>query len=226
MRKVLIIHTTTHDPKVSSSWTLGWATASAIQRVVPADVRVIDANKLHIVQNLSCYASGGRNCADPKAGPYRCWAHHDSAANPRKWGGVDEMPVIYEGLKWADTVIFATSTRWGSHSALLQKIIERMNTLENRGSVWNEKFPMEGKRLGVIVAGLNWKSVNTAQHLLETFRWWKFDVDPEAALVWQYTRDLNYEQTGDLKPNVQAWLQTPEGISALNRFALTLLGGK
>ena len=204
---------------------MGWEAARWIKKFSPdADIRVVDANKLHIVQNLSCYASGGKNCGDPKSGPYRCWAHYESMQDPAKHGGLDEMPVIYDGLKWADTVVFATSARWGSHSALCQKIIERMDTLENRGSFWKEGFPMAGKRLGVIVGGLNWKTTTIAQHLMETFRWWKFDVDPQASLVWQFTRDVNYEQTSAVKPSVKAWMDSPEGTMALARFTRALLG--
>ena len=203
---------------------MGWEAARWIKKFSPdADIRVIDANKLHIVQNLSCYASGGKNCGDPKSGPYRCWAHFESMQDPAKHGGIDEMPVIYDGLKWADTVVFATSARWGSHSALCQKIIERMDTLENRGSFWKEGFPMAGKRLGVIVGGLNWKTTTIAQHLMETFRWWKFEVDPQASLVWQFTRDVNYEQTSAVKPSVKAWMDSPEGTMALARFTRALL---
>jgi len=225
VRRVLIIQTTTHDPAVSTSWAMGWEAAKWIKKYDPsADIRVIDANKLHIVENLSCYANGGRHCADSKAGPFRCWAHVSSLEDPAKYGGVDEMPVIYDGLKWADTVVFATSARWGSHSALCQKIIERMNTLENRGSFWKEGFPMAGKRLGVIVGGLNWKTSVISKHLMETFRWWQFEVDPDASLVWQFTRDVFYEQTAAIKPNVQAWLASPEGSMALTRFTRSLLG--
>jgi len=225
VRRVLIIQTTTHDPAVSTSWAMGWEAAKWFKKVSPdVDIRVIDANKLHIVQNLSCYASGGRNCGDPKSGPYRCWAHFSSMEDPAKYGGVDEMPVIYDGLAWADTVIFATSTRWGSHSALCQKIIERMDTLENRGAFWKEGYPLAGKRAGVIVGGLHWKTGAVAQHLLEVLKWFRFEVSPQAALAWQFTRDVNYEQTAPLKPNVQAWLKSPEGNLALSEFTRALMG--
>ncbi len=159
MRRILAIMTTTHDPAKSTSWAMGQAAIGELQRRLPrSEVRVIDANKLHIVKNLSCYANGKRDCANPESGPYRCWAHYESMRDPAKYGGPDQMPIIYDGLKWADTVLFCTSTRWGSHSALAQTIIERMDTLENRGASWGEPYPMEGKRLGVVAGGLHWKT--------------------------------------------------------------------
>lgn len=132
------------------------------------------------------------------------------------------MPVIYDGLKWADTVLFCTSTRWGSHSALAQTIIERMDTLENRGSGWGEPYPMEGKRLGVVAGGLHWKTGAVAQHLVEVFRWFHFDTRPDAALVWQYTRNSNYEQAGPLRATVEDWLNSTEGRFAINQFVRAL----
>ena len=225
MRNILAVMTTTHDPAKSTSWTMGQHALAELQRRLPrADVRVIDANKLHIVKNLSCYANGKRDCANPDAGPYRCWAHYESMRNPAKYGGADQMPVIYEGLKWADTVVFCTSTRWGSHSALAQTIIERMDTLENRGASWGEPYLMEGKRLGVVAGGLHWKTGAVAKHLSEVFRWFRFDVSDEARLVWQYTKDVNYEQPGIIKPAVDAWLNTAQGRFAVAQFGRSLAG--
>jgi NAD(P)H-dependent FMN reductase len=225
MRRILAVMTTTHDPAKSTSWAMGQAAVGELQRRVPrSEVRVIDANKLHIVKNLSCYANGKRDCANPESGPYRCWAHYESVRDPAKYGGVDQMPVIYDGLRWADTVVFCTSTRWGSQSALAQTIIERMDTLENRGASWGEPYPMEGKRLGVVVGGLHWKTGAVAQHLAEVFRWFRFDVPDEARLAWQYTRDVNYEQPGPLRPSVEAWLNTAPGRFALTQFGRAMMG--
>jgi hypothetical protein len=97
-----------------------------------------------------------------------------------------------------------------------------MDTLENRGASWGEPYPMEGKRLGVVAGGLHWKTGSVAQHLMEVFRWFRFNVPDEAALAWQYTNDTSYEQPGPLKPAVHAWLRTPQGQSAVAEFARSL----
>lgn len=112
---------------------------------------MIDFGRLHIVDNLSCYSNGGSHCADPKACKYRCWATYESIEDPEKHGGIDEMPVIYDGIIDSDIVIFSTSVRWMSHTALFQKIIERMNTFENRHSVYGEKNPLKARRLGLLL---------------------------------------------------------------------------
>lgn len=223
MRRVLAVSTTTHDPAVSTSVSMLAAVLRLAEAAYDVQLRVVNADKLHIVQNLSCYANGKKDCANPGSGPYRCWAHHESISNPARFGGVDQMPVIYDGLAWADTVIWATSTRWGSHSALMQKIIERMNTLENRAVSWGEAYPMTGKRCGVIVGGLHWKTDSVAKHLQEVFRWFNFSVPAaHGALTWQYTRDVNYEQPGTLQPFVEQWLASPLGQAHVQSFTAAM----
>jgi len=157
------------------------------------DVEYIDANKLHIIKNLSCYADGGRQCGDPASGPYRCWAHKHGEDEPEKYGGRDEMPRIYDGLMWCDAVIWATSVRWGNHTALMQTIIERMNTLENRHSVYGEDNPLWDKRCGVIVTGQHWKSAEVANRLIEVFSLYGFKSSASGVLSWQAEDDMNVE---------------------------------
>lgn len=225
---ILAIHTSTHAMELSSSATL---TRDLIGHLVPLVsapvVEWIDASKLHIVQNLSCYANGKANCADPKAGPYRCWANALSQKEPAKYRGKDQMPVIYDGLAWADIVIFSTSTRWGSHSSLCQRIIERMNTLENRAVAYGEPYPLLGKRLGVVATGTDWRTGEAAHHLIDTLRWWGFATasDPYAcALAWQRSADPYYEQPDSNQPHVARWALTARGRDAVEHTAHAIAG--
>jgi multimeric flavodoxin WrbA len=222
---VLVIHTTTHDPSKSTSWAMGGAVIDEFKRRSPgSSIRLINSNDLHIVQNLSCYASGKRDCANPASGPYRCWAHYDSLKNPAKYGGVDHMPVIYDGIQWADIIVFTSSTRWGSHSALAQKIIERMDTLENRAASWGEANPLHGKRMGVLMGGLHWRTGEAAVFLGTVFREMGFTVPPGATLAWQRSRNPNFEHPDQDRPYVLAWLSSEEGKQAVRMFVDALEG--
>jgi multimeric flavodoxin WrbA len=186
-------------------------------------VTILDAAKLHVVHNLSCYAGGGRNCASPDAGPYRCWAHKNSVEDPDAYGGVDEMPVLYDGITDADVVVWATSVRWMSHSSLLQKLIERMNTLENRASVYGEANPLTGKRAGVLVAGQHYEGQKVAICLQEVFIRLGFTVPLDAQMVWQRTLDLTVEQgDGSNRPHVAAHLVSPSGRGQISRYLQAL----
>jgi multimeric flavodoxin WrbA len=222
--RVLAISTTTHDPALSTSIAMQSHALRRLLDFLPgAEIRTINANDLHIVKNLSCYANGKRDCANPDSGPYRCWAHYESVKNPKKYGGVDQMPVIYDALNWAQVVIWSTSTRWGSHSALMQTVIERMDTLENRAVSWGERNPLAGKRCGVIAGGLHWKTPQVADHLQEVFAWLGFDVPEAAKLVWQRTNDPFFEHPDPDKPYVERWMQTQRGDEALTGFIRALL---
>jgi multimeric flavodoxin WrbA len=220
--KVLGISTTTHALEESASGMM----LEASLRVIASrghDVTLLDAAKLHVVQNLSCYAGGGRNCASPDAGPYRCWAHKNSVDDPAKYGGEDEMPVLYDGIADADVVLWATSVRWMSHSSLLQRVIERMNTLENRASVYGEANPLAGKLAGVLVAGQHYEGQKVAICLQEVFIRLGFTVPLDAQMVWQRTFDLNVEQgDGSNRPHVGLHLVSPAGRGQITRFVEAL----
>lgn len=224
--KLLAISTTTHDAAQSTSVALLQAAIQQFAEMGVTEIRTINADQLHIVKNLSCYANGKKDCANPESGPYRCWAHQSSVEDPQKYGGVDQMPVIYDGLAWADMVLWGTSVRWGSHSALLQKIIERMDTLENRAASWGERNPLRGKVAGVMVGGLHWRTGAVADHLVEVFGLLGFTVPPGGRLAWQRSQDLNFEHPDPDRPYVERWLQTDNGRGALRSFVLTLLAAR
>lgn len=196
-----------------------------LQEHPEAEVRWVDAASLHIVENLSCYAGGERNCGDPKSGPYRCWAHHNSVKDPSKYGGVDQMPVIYDGLAWCDIALFTTSVRWGSHTAVMQRVIERMNTLTGRATTWGEAEPLAGKRVGVIVGGFNWRSRQVGIRLAEVLEELGvgFEVPEEGILTWQLESDPYVEQEEAIRPEAVDWLRSPAGIGKVSAFVQALL---
>lgn len=218
MKNVLGISTTTNLLENSTS-------AYVLERVLKIiserknKVNMIDAGRLHIVENLSCYANGGSHCADPKAGKYRCWATYESIEDPEKHGGIDEMPVIYDGIDESDIIIFSTSVRWMSHSALFQKIIERMNTLENRHSVYGEKNPLSGKKAGIIVVGQHYQSQKVAGSLSETMTLLGFQCSNSSIFSWQKSHNMNEEQAEKTNiSNVAKYIETKEGKNQMFEF--------
>jgi len=225
--RILALHTSTHDPKDSTSAEMTRAVLESFLEENPkSEIRWVDAASLHIVENQSCYAGGERNCGDPKAGPYRCWAHHNSVEDPNKYGGVDEMPVIYDGLKWCDVALFTTAVRWGHHTAIMQRIIERLNTLTGRSSTWGEPKPLLGKRVGVIVGGFNWRSRQVGLRLMEVLEELGvgFIVPDGGVLSWQLESDPYLEQENLIRPEVRNWLRSPVGSRKVQEFVREILG--
>ena len=211
--KVLFISTTTHSKNSTSKMVL--EKLMGLFRERNHDVDYIDANQLHIVQNQSCYSDGGKNCASPEAGKYRCWAHKISHDKPSEYGGKDEMGIIYDALDWCDLVVWGTSVRWGSHSALMQKIIERINTLEVRQTVYGEKNPLENKKCGVVVTGQHYKAQQVADHLITQFGWIGFSVDQSYVFTWQKSQDIHLEQETNNNGTLRDYLKSEEGRNQL-----------
>ncbi len=223
--KIIGISTTTNEDKSTSRYLLKYVLSSFDQE--GHDVKFIDANKLHIVKNLSCYASGKDSCAHPDAGKYRCWAHKNSHENPDQFGGKDEMGEIYDAINNSDIIIFATSTRWMSHSALMQTIIERMNTLENRNSSYGEKNPLDDKICGVIVTGLHYQVQRVGEHLQEVLRTMGMRCPKNGILAWQRTMDMSFEHPdNDLKYIREYFSLEESGTNQVKNFQKELIGVK
>ena len=220
IERVFALHTSTHAPEKSTSAALTKAALDLITKANPqVQVRWVDGAALNVAPNLSCYADGKKNCADPASGPYRCWANVNAK-------GSDEMPVIYDNLAWCDTLLFSTSTRWGSHTAAAQTIIERMNTLENRAVAYGEPYPLKGKKLGVIASGLHWKTGAVAKNLHETLMWWGFASSPECILAWQRSRDPFFEHPDSDLPTEKRWLLSSSGTAAVGSFVRALTSAR
>lgn len=223
--KIIGISTTTNEDKSSSKYLLKHVLSRIEQE--GHDVDFIDANKLHIVKNLSCYTSGKESCAHPDSGKYRCWAHKNSHDDPEKFGGKDEMGEIYDAIESADVILFATSTRWMSHSALLQTIIERMNTLENRHSSYGEKNPLKDKICGVIVTGLHYQVQRVGSHVQEVMRTLGMQSPINGILAWQRTMDMSFEHPdNDLKYARDHFLLDDDGARQVKSFVKEILGEK
>jgi hypothetical protein len=94
-----------------------------------------------------------------------------------------------------------------------------MNTLENRGSSLGEPYPLRGKRLGVIVSGLHWKTDFVATNLVDTLKWWGFaTAGTESILSWQRSKNPFFEHPDNDEPYAEKWLRTEQGRNALARF--------
>lgn len=76
-------------------------------------------------------------------------------------GAGDEWPQIVKKIGEADIIIFATPVWWGSHSSLLQRVIERMDEL-NDEIVQTGKSELLNKVGGMVITG----GEDGAQHII------------------------------------------------------------
>ena len=84
---------------------------------------------------------------DP-SGNHRCWASLNN--------GDDELWKVTKELFESDAVVFFISVRWGQANAFYQKLIERLNWIENRHTTLGEDNIVSGNDAGCIIIGQNW----------------------------------------------------------------------
>jgi multimeric flavodoxin WrbA len=160
------------------------------------DVKVMDVAKLKIYScegNVSTFK--GNTCGlkdavlkDPIKNPsgcHRCWA---SINHPD-----DELWMISKELLDCDAVIFFISVRWGQTNAIYQKLIERLNWIENRHTTLGEDNLLENKYAGCVVIGQNWRGAEVVDVQKQVYSFYGFKAPAELSFNWQYTMDANDE---------------------------------
>lgn len=207
-KRVLLIATSTRwegDKELPKSTRLAHMIADHVE-----GAKIIDASKLHIYQcegNVS--KSGGNNCGEAASslkdseknpsGCHRCWASFNHAD--------DELWKISRDLFESDVVIFLTSVRWGSANAIYQKLIERLNWLENRHTTLGEENIIQNIEAGIIAVGHNWNGNNVVQLQKQVLNFYGFAVPESLSWNWQWTSDSNDESQ-------EGYLQDPKDFDS------------
>jgi len=200
-KKVVFITTSSRSPyveKFGESPKSSQLARSLAEKLKQRDIKVevIDAAKLNIHNCLGCVSElHGNNCGAKESaikddiknphGHLRCWASHDFED--------DELYKIANAIYDSQAVVFFGSQRWGSVNAIYQKVIERLDWMENMHSTLGEKSTIDNIMAGLVVIGQNWQvdqSLTTQKKVLEFFG---FQVPDELFMGWQYTRDSNEE---------------------------------
>jgi len=95
----------------------------------------------------------------------------------------DDWPAIVDKLKKADVVLFATPIWWGGRSSLMQRVIERLDSLD-------EEYHMSGrsalynKVAGIVVTGSEDGALSTMGSIMMVLTWMGFTLPPECAAYW------------------------------------------
>ena len=93
----------------------------------------------------------------------------------------DQMQLVYDAVLACDILILATPIRWNNRSALVQKFVERMNSIENQYS-WFGKRMIKDKVAGMIIIGHVDGIQHVAGNLMNFFAWLGFHT-PEVAIA-------------------------------------------
>ena len=171
--------------------------AQVIQRSLGAHkCTLVDASKLKIYEcegNVS--SKDGNNCGvrgaklqDKEKNPsghLRCWASINNED--------DELWKVVTPLLEAEAVIFLGSIRWGQANAIYQRIIERLDWLENRWTTLGESNIIKEIESGFIFIGQNWNGAKVVKTQKQVHTFYGFKPVDKLYFNWQFTRDVNDE---------------------------------
>jgi multimeric flavodoxin WrbA len=182
--------------------------AEVMQRTLGGDkCTLIDISKLKIYScegNVSSKdgntcgvkASALKNSKKNPTGDLRCWASYN---NPD-----DELWKIVTPLLESEVVVFMGSIRWGQTNAIYQKLIERLNWIENRHTTLGEKNIVKNIESGFIFIGQNWNGSQVVKVQKKVHEFYGFKPADALYFNWQYTQDILDESKASYKEAVTA----------------------
>lgn len=95
----------------------------------------------------------------------------------------DDWPEIVKEIKTSDIVLFATPIWWGNHSSLMQRVLERLDALDEE-YLESGRSQLYNKIAGIIITGHEDGAMNTMGKLMTALSWFGFTVVPEGAAYW------------------------------------------
>lgn len=182
--------------------------AEVMQRSLGAHrCTLVDVSKLKIYNcegNVS--SKDGNTCGvrDAKlqdkeknpSGDLRCWASYN---NPD-----DELWKVVTPLLESHVVVFLGSIRWGQANAYYQKLIERLDWIENRWTTLGERNIVKDIESGFIFIGQNWNGANVVKTQKQVHEFYGFKPVDELYFNWQYTDDTDDESKESYKKAINA----------------------
>jgi hypothetical protein len=118
-------------------------------------------------------------------GYHRCWA---SIHNPD-----DELWKISKELFESDCVIFFSSVRWGAANMFYQKLIERLNWINNRYIPYGETNIIKDVTSGFICVGQHQYADDICQLQYGNHDYYGFKADKDLYWFWN-AEDIEYDE--------------------------------
>jgi len=210
-KKVLLLATSNRS-KFSSKDGTDVAKSTRIAQVLQRSIgehkcSLIDVSKLLIYScegNVS--SKDGNTCGvrgskleDKEKNPtgyHRCWASINNKD--------DELWKISLPLFESDAVVFLGSVRWGQTNAIYQKLIERLDWIENRWATLGERNVVEDIESGLIFIGHNWRVNDVVKVQKDVHRWYGFKPVDQLYFGYQFTTDASEESKQSYKDDIHS----------------------
>jgi multimeric flavodoxin WrbA len=97
--------------------------------------------------------------------------------------GEDDWPGLVTKIKAADIVLFCTPIWWGGRSSLIQRVIERLDALDEEYSA-SGRSAIKGKVAGIVITGSEDGALSVMGGIMMVLSWMGFTLPPECAAYW------------------------------------------
>jgi multimeric flavodoxin WrbA len=98
-------------------------------------------------------------------------------------GADDDWPNLVTQIKAADIVLFCTPIWWGGRSSLIQRVIERLDALDEEYSATG-RSAIKGKVAGIVITGSEDGALSVMGSIMMVLTWMGFTLPPECAAYW------------------------------------------
>jgi multimeric flavodoxin WrbA len=95
----------------------------------------------------------------------------------------DDWPGLVTRIKAADIVLFCTPIWWGGRSSLMQRIIERLDALDEEYSA-SGRSAIKGKVAGIVITGSEDGALSVMGSIMMVLSWMGFTLPPECTAYW------------------------------------------
>jgi multimeric flavodoxin WrbA len=143
-----------HEPSLSNTGELATLVLQEIRALAPINVDMIRLSDATLPVGL-----GFREAAD------------------------DDWPDLVTKIKAADIVLFCTPIWWGGRSSLMQRLIERLDALDEEYSATG-RSAIKGKVAGIVVTGSEDGALSVIGSIMMVLSWMGFTLPPECAAYW------------------------------------------
>lgn len=95
----------------------------------------------------------------------------------------DDWPGIVDRIKASDIVLFATPVWWGGRSSLMQRVIERLDALDEEYHA-SGRSALYNKVAGIVITGSEDGALHTMGTIMMVLTWMGFTLPPECCAYW------------------------------------------
>lgn len=132
----------------------------------------------------------------------------------------DDFSAIVKKLAESEIVIFATPIHWGQPSSIMQKILERLNQIDDEYLESGEESFLKHKVAGIVVTGHEDGAQNVIGSLSNTLMWYGFAIPPESATYWVGESGAKFsDDTEDRRNNKYTQKTAKEAAKNLYNYA-------